>query len=96
MHGDRLCVRLTPCANEIGSKLVLITRRHDNMPAGEAFAQECHSLLTGRALISTTQNGTTRMPGYLRVGSLYKAMVDFMYPIPSLLRFLNLRTCRPV
>ena len=66
------------------------------MPAGEAFAQECHSLLTGRALISTTQNGTTRMPGYLRVGSLYKAMVDFMYPVSAPLRALNLRTYLPV
>ena len=36
-----------------------------------------------------------RLPGYLRLGPLYKAMVDFMYPTPSPLRPLNLRTCRP-
>ena len=36
----------------------LITCRYDGMSAGEAFAEGHHPVLTGRALISTTQNGT--------------------------------------
>ena len=81
---------------EHGSKLVSITRRHYGMPAGEAFAEGPHPDLTLGECSSQRRRTGLWLPGYLRLGPLYKAMSDFTYPVASPLRLLNLKTCRPV